>query len=84
MLKIHLLTGTAWTKEIEVEGSKQDDLVDLIDEYYDNVGSLPVSMYSMTELMEEFGDDLDMQLETMIPVNGGEFWIEGISHVEEV
>lgn len=84
MLRIHLLTGTAWTKEIEVEGDKYDDLLELIDEYYEVEEELPVPMYNMTELEEMYGDDLDMELETMLPINGGEFWINGVSHIEEV
>lgn len=84
MLKIHLFTGTAWTKTIEVEGTKSDDLLELIDGYYEDNDGLPVPMYNMSELEETYGDDLEMELETMVPINGGEFWIEGISHVEEV
>ena len=85
MLKIHLNTGTAWTKTIEVDGSLQDDLVQLIDNYYEETGDLPVQMFTMEELMEIYDEDeLDGELETMIPINGGEFWIDGISHIEEV
>ena len=85
MLKIHLNTGTAWTKSIEVDGSLQDDLIQLIDNYYEETGDLPVQMFTMAELMEIYDEDeLDEELETMIPINGGEFWIDGVSHVEEV
>lgn len=82
MLKIHLLTGTAFTKSIEVEGQEGDDLISLIDEYYGGNGNLPVPMYTLEELREEYGEEeLDMQLEQMLPVNGGEYYIDGISHV---
>jgi len=85
MLKIHLQTGTAWTKVIEVDGSLQDDLVQLIDGYYEENGNLPVKLFTMEELMDIYDEDeLDEELEQMIPINGGEFWIDGVSHVEEV
>ena len=85
MIRIHLQTGTAWTKAIEVDGSLQDDLVQLIDNYYEETGDLPVQMFTMEELMEIYDEnELDEELETMIPINGGEFWIDGVSHVEEV
>ena len=85
MLKIHLNTGTAWTKSIEVDGSLQDDLVQLIDNYYEETGDLPVQMFTMEELMEIYDEDeIDGELENMIPINGGEFWIDGVSHVEEI
>lgn len=83
MLKIHLATGTAWTKTIEVDGSLQDDLVQLIDNYYEETGDLPVQMFTMAELYE-MHDDLNEILDEMLPINGGEFWIHGISHVEEI
>lgn len=85
MIRIHLQTGTAWTKAIEVDGSLQDDLVQLIDNYYEETGDLPVQMFTMEELMEIYDEDeIDEELETMIPINGGEFWIDGVSHVEEM
>ena len=85
MIRIHLQTGTAWTKSIEVDGSLQDDLIQLIDDYYEENGDLPVKLFTMEELMEIYDKDkLDEELEQMIPINGGEFWIDGVSHVEEV
>lgn len=85
MIRIHLQTGTAWTKAIEVDGSLQDDLIQLIDNYYEETGDLPVQMFTMEELMEIYDEDeIDGELENMIPINGGEFWIDGVSHVEEI
>ena len=85
MLKIHLNTGTAWTKSIEVDGSLQDDLLQLIDNYYEEKGKLPVTTYTMEELYETYEEqELDEVLNAMLPINGGEFWIDGISHVEEI
>lgn len=73
-MTIHLLTGTAWTQPITVEGDERSDLLGLLDEYYSEHKDLPVAIYKTEELTEE-------ELETYIPINGGEFWIEGISHV---
>lgn len=86
MIKIHLQTGTAWTKAIEVDGSLQDDLSQLIDSYYEEKGELPVATYTMEELYEMYDDEQDLNeaLDAMLPINGGEFWIDGISHVEEI
>lgn len=85
MLRIHLNTGTAWTRSIEVDGSLQDDLIQLIDDYYEEKGELPVVIYTMEELYETYDEqDLNEVLDEMFPINGGEFWIDGISHVEEI
>lgn len=85
MIRIHLQTGTAWTKAIEVDGNLQDDLVQLIDGYYEENGDFPVQMFTMEELMEIYDEDeIDSELENMVPINGGEFWIDGVSHVEEI
>lgn len=81
-MKIYLLTGTAFTQPIEVRGQEGDDLISLIDEYYEDNGNLPLPMYTLEELREEYGEEeLDMQLEQMLPINGGEYYIDGISHV---
>ena len=82
MLRIYLITGTAIAKYIEVTGQEGDDLISLIDCYYDDIGHLPVPMYTLEELREEYGEEeLDMQLEQMLPINGGEYYIDGVSHV---
>jgi hypothetical protein len=73
--KIHLLTGTAFTQTIEVECNEGADLIQVIDGYYEEHGELPVAMYKTEDLTEE-------EMETYIPINGGQFWIEGISHVD--
>ena len=85
MVRIHLLTGTAWTKPIEVEGNLQDDLIQLIDKYYEETGDLPVSKFTMKDLMEMYDkEELEDELAQMIPISAGEFWIDGVSHVEEI
>lgn len=90
MLEIHLLTGTAWTQSILVEGTKQDDILYLIDEYYLEHDDLPVPMYTLDDLIEgkkfKTQEDEWQYLDSLgvIPINGGEFYIDGIAHVEEV
>lgn len=90
MLEIHLLTGTAWTESIVVEGTEEDDLLELIDSYYLENGDLPVPMYTLEDLLQgqyfktehqqwDYIDGLDM-----LPINGGEFYIYGIDHIEGV
>ena len=90
MLEIHLSTGTAWTESIVVEGTPDDDLLELIDNYYLEHGDLPVPMYTLEDLLQgqffksehqqwDYIDSLEM-----LPINGGEFFIDGIDSVEEV
>ncbi|HZJ99388.1 MAG TPA: hypothetical protein VFC79_05255 [Tissierellaceae bacterium] len=90
MLEIHLVTGTAWTKSILVEGTPHDDILQLIDEYYFEHDDLPVLMYTIDDLINgrifktqeeqwEYLDNLGV-----LPINGGEFYIDGIDHIEEV
>lgn len=85
-LKIYLNTGTAWLESIIVEGTINDDIIELIDDYYSENGTLPVTLYTLNELQEIYTDieELDAELENMIPINGGEYYIEGISHIEEI
>ena len=77
MLKINLNTGTAWTKSIYVKGNKSDDLIALLDEYYSTFGGFAVAEYTMNELDEE-------ALDAMIPINGGEIYIDSIDSIEEI
>jgi hypothetical protein len=90
MLEIHLLTGTAWTESILVEGTEDDDLLELIEEYYLETGDLPVPMYTLDEVIkgktfrsqEEEWDYIDEQ--GLLAINGGEYYIDGIAYVEDV
>ena len=77
--RIHLLTGLAWTEPITVDNpNKSDDLVGLLDEYYEEHGEFPV--HHMTY------DEVKMYSieETAIPINGGEFYLQGVSFVENI
>lgn len=88
MLKINLSTGTVWTQQIILEGTKNDDILSLIDQYFiDNNNDLPVFMYTLDDLIEIYGDDsneLESALCEMLPINGGEYYIEGIVSIEEI
>lgn len=79
MLKINLFTGIMWTKSITVDANKGDDLIQALDDFVQKQGieSLPVATYTV--------DELDpCELETYVPINGGECYIEGIASVQEV
>lgn len=90
MLEIYLDTGFYQTESILVEGTEDDDLLELIDEYYLEHGDLPVPMYTLDEVIkgrtfrnqEEEWDYIDDQ--GLLPINGGEYYIDGIAYVEEV
>lgn len=92
MIRIHLHTGTAWTKSIDVEGDLHNDLLQLIDDYYSEHKSLPVPMYTFNDLLNMFTEDdysidengLSICMDEMLPINGGEYYIDGVSSVEEV
>ena len=79
MLKINLMTGTAWTKSIITEGTTNSDLLGCIDEFVSKYGidNLPVVAYEFSELDE-------YEQENYIPINGGEWYIEGIASIEEI
>lgn len=74
-MKIYLHSGFALCPYIEVEGDGQSDLLQLIDNYVSEGGDLPVPKYSLDEISEE-------EAEEYIPINGGEYYIRGIAHVE--
>lgn len=78
MLKINLTTGLAWSIPIYCNGDEHSDLIDCINEWYRNHRSFPVSVYSLYEI-----ELYDIQ-GTAIPINGGEFYIEGIDSVREI
>lgn len=77
MIRINLLTGTAWTKSIEVEGTLQSDIIGLLDDYFytHGVEGFPVALYN---------DVTDDEMDIYIPINGGQYWIEGIASIEEI
>ena len=89
-IKINLNTGTAWTKSIVVDGRDTDDLLQLIDDYFMEHRELPVQMWTYWDLVEHFTSEdysidengLSIALDEMLPINGGEFYIDGIDSIE--
>lgn len=75
-IRIHLLTGTVWTESIDVDGDVNGDIMGYIDEYYYENG-LPVALYEMSELDDD-------EIDEMLAINGGEFYIDGISYIETI
>lgn len=74
-MRIDFIVATSRVKSIYVDGDEYSNIRQLINNYYNENGDLPVTLYKTEELT-------DKQLETFIPINGGEFWIEGISNIE--
>lgn len=84
MLKLNFETGTAWTKSIELEGNKNDDILQLIDDYYiENNKTLPLRTYTLKELEEIYEND-ENEIDRFIPVNGGEIYIDPLVSIEEI
>lgn len=84
MLTIGLKTGLAWAAEIKVEGDEHSDILQLIDDYYDEHKDLPVALYSYENIIEfakEAGEPIDTYLEQYVPINGGQYYILGIEYV---
>ncbi len=84
MLKLNFETGTAWTESIELEGNKNDDILQLIDDYYiENNKTLPLITYTLNELEEIYEND-ENEIDRFIPVNGGEIYISPLVSIEEI
>lgn len=78
MIKIFLTTGSAFHVEtITCEGDLNSDLIECINNYYQEHGDLPVILRQADEYDEQ-------ELEIAIPINGGEFYIDGINLVQEI
>ena len=79
MIRVHLKTGLAWTKSIDLECDIRGDILQALDDYFSEHGKkgFPVTLLEPSELSEQ-------ELETSIPINGGEFYIEGIEYIEEL
>lgn len=75
IIKLNLLTGSAWTSPIYMYNFT-DDLMQLLDEAYFN-DLIPIGL-----LIEP--DEIDSCIDDYIGLNGGEMYIQGISHIEEI
>lgn len=79
MLKIYFSTGTMWTKMIEVEGSLEDDLLGLIEEYVMGCEDEFVK-YDFPELLKNYSEE--EITEQYLPINGGQYYIDRIEAIE--
>lgn len=75
IIKLNLLTGSAWTSSIYMYNFT-DDLIQLLDEAYFN------DLIPMGLLIEP--EDIDSCIDDYIGLNGGEMYIQGISHIEYI
>lgn len=86
MYKVHFNTGLAWTNSIELEGDLHDDFYSLIDEYVQSHKD-EFQTFSYSEIETEFENEEnsdDLINEKYLPINGGEYFILQISHIELV
>jgi len=72
---LHLLTGTAFTRDLTLE-VENCDILTALDDYVSEhgIGALGVPYFTACELDS-------YELESYTPINGGEYWIEGVSHI---
>lgn len=72
---LHLLTGTAWTRELTLE-VHNCDILTALDNFVSEhgIGALGVPYFTASEL-ESY------EIDNYIPINGGQYFIEGISHI---
>jgi hypothetical protein len=59
----------------EIEYNDKNSLIQMVNDYYEKYKELYITMYKIEDLTEE-------EMETYIPINGGQYWIEGISHID--
>lgn len=81
MLKIYFSTGTAWTKMIEVEGSLEDDLLRLIEEYVMEHED-EFAKYDFLELFKNYSEE--EIADHYLSINGGQYYIDRIEAIEVV
>ncbi len=85
--KYYLKTGTIHLKKIiipveldEWENPDHQDITSILDGYiYFNYDG-KINKYGYNELLEDYTDDEIM--EEFFPINGGEYWIDGIYKVD--
>lgn len=82
MLKIGVSTGTMKLNVFYVEGTKNDDLASIIDEYVQEHKS-DFAIWTIEELSKIYDNDEDIISESSTAINGGEYFIGKIELVEE-
>ena len=81
IFKVHFTTGLAWLRTVYIESGSDELTYDDIERYImDNVDDFPT--YTYEELLEYHDDCPQVIDEFYMPVNGGEYYVNAISHVE--
>lgn len=83
MLKIHINEDTYMLNDFYVEGTKNDDLLGLVDAYVQEHKE-DFSTWTYQELLGIYDGNEDYIDESSTPINGGEYYIGRIELVEEV
>ena len=78
MMKLYFKGSGFYVPTATVDADVYSDLMAVIDDLYEQ-DALPVPLYTREEMEELDGSD-----EEWLPINGGEYWIEGLTHVEEL
>lgn len=81
ILKMFIETGTFSLDEIYTEGNKNDDLLSILEEYLEE-NNQAIIKYNISVLEDNYTDEEITELYT--PINGGEYYIDRLSHVEEM
>ena len=81
MLKITLDTGVFYAKSFFVDGNIYDDILGLIDDYVQK-NKKEFRIYTLEECIEIY--EIEDMYNFFAPINGGEYFIDNISNVEEV
>lgn len=81
MLKITI--GYGYGSCFTTEGTVYDDLMGIVDEYVQEHPD-EFAKYDYAELADIYDGDEDIISENSTPINGGEYYIGPIAHVEEV
>lgn len=82
MLRIAFNVGVLNTQIIEVEGTQNDDLLAVIEDYV-MTHKDEFACYTLEEILTEYNYSEDEILDEFLPINGGEFYIGKVEWVEE-
>lgn len=79
MIKVYLLTGTYELQRVDLDCNINDDIFAALDEHVQEHKE-DFRVYDYNELLDNFQPEtID---EEFLPINGGEYHIDAISHIE--
>jgi len=85
MIKLYFKASGLYVPTVIVDAECYSDLMAVIEDLYEQ-DRLPVRLYTEEEMEDLY--PLPMTAEDVkddwIPINGGEYWIEGLDRVEEL